>query len=251
MSGQINYMGAPVFTPLEPPLPSLASSPPNASQRACCAVCLRPQRSCICGWIRRIETHVQVVVLQHPLEVHQAKGSARLLHLCLNNSQLVIGEVFCEPPWHDDGLVRRNLLLYPTLEEINPRARREEKGSQGRHSSFKSAIPDSGNSARHVELSSPNVDPKHIRLIVIDGTWRKTRKMLYLNPLLAGMTRLSLSSAALQSRYLIRKAQRRGQFSTFEACCAALALLEDRAEPYAALLEAFDGFVAQQQAYSA
>ena len=35
-------------------------------------------------------------------------------------------------------------------------------------------------------------DPSRLRLIVLDGTWRKSRKMLYRNPLLQQLPRLSL-----------------------------------------------------------
>lgn len=37
---------------------------------------------------------VEMLILQHPLEVHNAKGSARLLHLSLPRSGLVTGQVF-------------------------------------------------------------------------------------------------------------------------------------------------------------
>lgn len=37
---------------------------------------------------------MEVLILQHPLEVGDAKGSARLLQLCLLNSRMTTGEVF-------------------------------------------------------------------------------------------------------------------------------------------------------------
>ena len=68
-------------------------------------------------------------------------------------------------------------------------------------------------------------DPSRLRLIVLDGTWRKSRKMLYRNPLLQQLPRLSLQRMPA-SHYLIRKAHRPDQLSTLEATCAALAQLE-------------------------
>lgn len=55
---------------------------------------MRPQSTCICQWITPTAHAVEVVVLQHPLEVANAKGSARLLCLSLPHSKLVTGEVF-------------------------------------------------------------------------------------------------------------------------------------------------------------
>jgi DTW domain-containing protein YfiP len=69
--------------------------------------------------------------------------------------------------------------------------------------------------------------------------------MLYLNPLLQPLPRLALQDMPA-SRYRIRKAHKPDQLSTLEATCAALAQLEGLAEPFEALLTAFDGFVAQQ-----
>ena len=83
-----------------------------------------------------------------------------------------------------------------------------------------------------------------MRLVVLDGTWRKSRKMLHLNPLLQQLPRLALAQLPA-SRYRIRKARQLHQLSTLEACCAALAQLQNDAEPFEPLLAAFDGWVAQ------
>lgn len=176
-------------------------------------------------------------MLQHPLEVGQAKGSARLLHLSLSNSRLVTGEVFAPSrlqallgtPSPQQAGVRQPkhvILLYPDTPEDQALGR--------------AAAP----------LLEPALlrEPSQLRLIVLDGTWRKSRKMLYLNPLLQQLPRLALRDMAASS-YLIRKAHRPDQLSTLEATCAALAQLEGGIEPFARLLAAFDGFVAQQLGY--
>jgi DTW domain-containing protein YfiP len=91
-------------------------------------------------------------------------------------------------------------------------------------------------------------DPSQVRLVVLDATWRKSRKMLHLSPWLQALPRLSLD-ASLVSGYTIRKAHKPGQCSTLEATCAALAQLQANAGRYASLLQAFRGFVSQQAAY--
>jgi DTW domain-containing protein YfiP len=164
---------------------------------------------------------VEVVVLQHPLEVHQAKGSARLLHLSLARCRLVVGESFAAPLWPVDG--KRTLLLYPDSPQVTAQNRR---------------IP----SARPPEWSQA---PSRLRLVVLDGTWRKSRKMLCQSPPLQQLPRLALRNVP-PSRYSIRKAHGPDQLSTLEATCYALGQLEGGAARFKPLLDAFDGFVASR-----
>ena len=223
--------------------------PGSAAKRATCERCLRPLCTCICQWVTPVAHRVQVLILQHPLEVAHAKGSARLLHLCLPHSRMLTGEVFDIPAclaWMDaqgaqevqqahfggatPGHPRHNILLYPGTET-----------GQSHNNQLPSAL---------ALQTVPDLlqRPSQLRLIVLDGTWRKSRKMLCLNPALQQLPRLSL--APLQaSRYLIRQAHRPGQLSTLEATCAALAQLETQGDQFEPLLKAFDGFVAQQAGY--
>jgi DTW domain-containing protein YfiP len=206
------------------------------NQRPCCTRCLRAQSACICQWITPVAHQVEVLVLQHPLEVDNAKGSARLLCLSLAHSQLVTGEVFdtaqlqalLRAPRSTHGMggqVKTPVLLYPPTPH---------------DTALQQAAPPLG-----CDLLA---DPAQLRLIVLDGTWRKSRKMLYLNPLLQVLPRLSLRDTPA-TYYPLRKAHRPDQLSTLEATCAALAQLESACAPFASLLTAFDGFVAQQLGY--
>lgn len=197
----------------------------HCQHRPLCGRCLRPQSTCICQWVRPTAHVVEVLVLQHPLEVQQAKGSARLLHLSLPHSQLHVGEVFAAPVWPMDS--KHTLLLYPdTPRDTAP--------------DLRAAPP------LPVEWLQ---DPSKLRLVVLDGTWRKSRKMLYQSPSLQQLPRLPLLDVP-PSRYAIRKAHQPHQLSTLEATCAALAQLEGEGQTsvgrFQPLLEAFDGFVAQQ-----
>ena len=92
------------------------------------------------------------------------------------------------------------------------------------------------------------LDPAQLRLVVLDGTWRKSRKMLYQNPLLQQLPRLPLRDMPA-SHYLIRKAHAPDQLSTLEATCYALMQLEQDVPRFVPLITAFDGFVAQQLSY--
>lgn len=171
---------------------------------------------------------VEVLILQHPLERDQAKGSARLLHLSLARNRMLTGEVFDAQAWQPTGNTRYNILLYPD--------RPSDRGA--------------GLPPPPALASDVLEDPSQLRLIVLDGTWRKSRKLLYLNPSLQCLPRLSLQDLPT-SNYRIRRAHRPDQLSTLEAVCAALAQLEGGEGTVRPLLDAFDGFVAQQMAFSA
>ncbi|CAN7203218.1 DTW domain-containing protein [Pseudoduganella sp. LjRoot289] len=199
----------------------------NPSKRAVCAACLRPQATCICRWVAPVASAAEVLILQHPMEVANAKNSARLLHLCLPDSRLAVGESF-DAGQLDTLLAgpRRSLLLYP----------------------------DTPGDASLGIAPAPPFDPAWarqpgtLRLVVLDATWRKSRKMLYLNPALQRLPRLPLRDMPA-SHYLIRKAHAPDQLSTLEATTYALAQLENDGNKFAPLIAAFDGFVAQQQGY--
>jgi len=180
----------------------------------------------------------EVVILQHPLEVLQAKGSARLLHLCLPGSRLVVGEVFSVAelselltgawPMHaSSGSTRRAsppVLLYP-----------------------ETPVPESPAPAepQSAVLAAAAQSDEPLRLIVLDATWRKSRKMLHQNPLLQTLPRLVLQGQP-PSQYRIRKAHKPDQLSTLEATVAALVQLEGDAARFEPLLGAFDAFVEAQ-----
>lgn len=197
---------------------TVSSSP---TRRATCAACLRAQSACICHWVRPLSSRVDLLILQHPLEVRNAKNSARLLHLCLHGSRLEAGEAFAAADLHAllhaDGRVP--VLLYPETPDAAPPALDPVVMTQ----------------------------PERLRLVVLDATWRKSRKMLHLNPELQGLPRLALRDVPA-SAYRIRKAHAPHQLSTLEAAALALAQMEGDAGAYRPLLQAFDGFVQQQAA---
>jgi len=196
----------------------------RTNKRAICMACLRPRTACICQWIRPTAHTTEVLVLQHPLEVDHAKNSARLLQLSLAHCAVLVGETFDAQALRAALAVPKyTVLLYPQTASDAP------------------AVPCSPDPQRLQDLAQ-------LRLVVLDATWRKSRKMLHLSPLLQQLPRLSLDDVAA-SRYWIRKAHHSHQLSTLEATCAALAQLDGNPARYQPLLQAFDGFVAQQMAF--
>ncbi|MCE4557458.1 tRNA-uridine aminocarboxypropyltransferase [Roseateles cellulosilyticus] len=79
------------------------------------------------------------------------------------------------------------------------------------------------------------------QLVLLDGTWRQSRRLLAANPWLAGLPRLSLPPQP--GRYALRRAHRPGQLSTLESGLLALTTLEGSPERFAPLWAAFHAFV--------
>lgn len=207
---------------------------PSLSGRALCTRCQRPLRNCICNLVQPVEHATEVLLLQHPLEVREAKGTARLLQLCLQRSRIEVGERFdrqalqswLTQDWNADACSppARTVLLYP-------------------ESTYDPALA----LTPPPPMPQPWLDSAEpLRLVVIDGSWRKSRKMLYLNPLLQQLPRLALRDLPA-SRYAIRRAHKPGQLSTLEASYCALAQLEPANPQLTRLLQAMDSLVERQR----
>jgi len=212
----------------------------QSGKRQSCPRCLRPLSTCLCAWVQVVSNQIELIILQHPLEVHQAKNTARLLHLCLNNSQIHVGENFGpaffkqlqNKELNNNEQSTYDLLLYPET---------PEEKSLGI------------NSPPLLDATKLLVDKNYqpiatLRLWVLDATWRKSRKMLYLNPELQAMPRVKLHNPPV-SGYSIRKAHSENQLSTLEASCYALQQLEEGRVDYKPVLQAFAAFIQQQHTF--
>ncbi|MFP3863876.1 DTW domain-containing protein [Pseudomonas capeferrum] len=178
-----------------------------------CERCQRPLDHCLCPLIPSLGSRTRIVLLQHPSETAHALNTARLAALGLNNAELRVGEVF-------EGL--DELLATP---------------------GYRAALLFPGDQAQ-VLTAYTEVDDQPLLLIVPDGTWRKARKLLYLNPMLAALPRVTLGAVA-PSRYRLRKAPEAGALSTLEAVVEALNVLEQPVS-FDALLKPFDALIEGQ-----
>lgn len=176
--------------------------------RVRCERCARPSGHCLCHLIPRLPSCTRVLILQHPDETGHALNTARLAALGLENAELRVGEDFSglqlDPAY-------RACLLFP------------------------------GESAEPLPLPCSPAEARPLLLVVPDGTWRKARKLLHLNPRLAELPRVCLPSG-LRSRYRLRKAPAEGALSTIEAITVALELQEgccfdELLRPFEALIE--------------
>jgi DTW domain-containing protein YfiP len=177
-----------------------------------CPRCLRPQSHCLCPLIPSLDSRTRVLLLQHPSEVNHALNTARLAALGLNNAALIVGEVFEDLPGLLNQSGYRARLLFP------------------------------GEDAQPMQACAVTEEP--LLLVVPDGTWRKARKMLHLNPLLAALPRVTLAQGGV-SRYRLRKAPGPGALSTVEAIVQALETLE-APTTFTPLLRPFEALIEGQ-----
>ncbi|KAF3997274.1 tRNA-uridine aminocarboxypropyltransferase [Glaciimonas immobilis] len=184
------------------------------TSRTRCIQCTRPLARCLCHLVPHLDSRTRIVVLQHPSETDHALNTARLAALGLNNAALLIGETFPDLPTLLADPVYQPCLLFP------------------------------GDQAQTLVAPIEETDAKPLLLVVLDGTWRKARKLLHVNPALSLLPRIALP-AGRQSRYRLRKAPAPGMISTLEAIVCALNLLE-APRNFDALLVPFEALIDQQ-----
>lgn len=200
--------------------------------RVLCQQCQRPVKACICVFTTNIDNHIPVIVLQHPSEVKQSKGTVGLLQQSLSRCQVIVGENFddCQElksclEYYKDNIV----LLYPSEQ----------------------AIP-----LTKIAINSDNknqvtmLEERGIKcVIVLDGTWKKAYRMFMSNPRLDDIRHIVLPEG-IESLYQIRKTKKDNALSTLEACCHALSLLENEPDKYKTLLNKFKSFNQFQQSFA-
>lgn len=153
------------------------------------------------------------MILQHPDEARHPLNTARLAVLGLERAELLIGEEFPEL----EARIRvesQATLLFP--DDANA-----PETSAGRDNSIQTSL-----------------------LIVPDGTWRKARRIVRLNPVLQELPRLALPPGE-PSAYRVRRATEPGAVATIEAIERALSILEPE-QDFQPILRPFEAMVSKQ-----
>ncbi|MGR5068541.1 MULTISPECIES: tRNA-uridine aminocarboxypropyltransferase [Vibrio] len=180
-----------------------------------CSQCGKSRKACICQWIVPLASEAELIILQHISEVHRPLGTARILKLSLNYCTCLIGEDFSENSTLNELLADEaycHVILYPS-----------------EHSLCLSAF------------GCEQHDDKKVRLILLDGTWKKAYKMWQLSTNLHGLPTVKLPEN-LQGHYTIRKAPSENSLSTVEAGYHALSLLEPEKD-FTPLLNVFEKMI--------
>lgn len=199
--------------------------------RILCQQCHRPEKACICNFATYTENNIHVVVLQHPTEVKQSKGTVSLLQQSLKHCDVIIGENFQENEQLNTLLAHYGdslALLYPSENAIEV--------------NFTALVDDSDEKYGEVVNQIKCI-------IILDGTWKKAYRMFKLNTFLFGMKHLTLP-AGIDSLYDIRKTKKNNALSSLEACCHILARLENDETKYQPLLKRFIDFNVFQQSFN-
>jgi DTW domain-containing protein YfiP len=193
--------------------------PAGAEPRTVCLRCRRPASVCYCAHIQPLQTATRVVLLQHPRERDVPVGTAHMAALCLPGAELHVGVRWGGSPALNRALsdpARPAALLYPGLGAID------------------------------VVQHPP---PSPVTLVVIDGTWSQTRKVLRDNPELAALPRYAFTPSA-PSEYRIRREPAEACVSTIEALALVLGALEGDPARFQALLRPFRAMVEAQIAFA-
>jgi len=195
--------------------------------RVICQVCQRPEKVCLCPWIKSIENRIELGILQHPTEVSQIKGTAKIAQLSLQDCcTWVLEDVDSSESfqaWLNNG--EKVFLLYPGIDnQVEP---------------FESF---------GVERLRSEYPIEKVKFLVLDGTWRKTHKMMMLSSQLRGLNRITLTPTK-GSNYQIRKQKNQQSLSTVEALFELYSQAENDVDKYQSLLNAFESMQNQQLVY--
>jgi len=150
---------------------------------------------CICNELYRVQNRNHLTLLMHIKELNRLTNSGRLLGLTLERFSMVvkghINEVF-----NPELLIKKNcinLILHPAASRV---------------------------------LSSKDSSAEMpINLIIPDGTWRQSNKLLRSEIVLQNIPRVRLPVAD-ESNYQLRKEKNPEHISTYEAASRALGILE-------------------------
>ncbi|EGU31899.1 DTW domain-containing protein [Vibrio scophthalmi] len=178
-----------------------------------CSQCGKSLKACICQWIHSLASNVELIILQHPSEAKRPMGTARILTLSLPSSHYFEGENFSD---HDElnQLLNepdvRHFVLYPGEGSIE--AQPEMVSGEGK-----------------------------VRVILLDGTWKKAFKMWQLSSNLHSLPLLRLP-IELKGNYRIRKAPSDNALSTVEAGYYILSIMQPEND-FSPLIDAFERMI--------
>ncbi len=148
--------------------------------RSVCDGCGRPEKVCLCSHLIHYELPFRLVIWQDPDEAKHPLSTAPLLERSIKGCELKVGDQFTFEEVFAVPADAGVALLYPSDECST------EADAQAIHT-----------------------------VLVLDGTWRKVRRLTLLNPWVLSLPRVSLSPDR-PSEYL-RTSQVEGGVSTLEA----------------------------------
>ncbi len=166
--------------------------------RSFCPGCEFLRSRCLCDTIAAIDNKTKIIILQHKIETKHALNTTRILVKSLKNISLIVGENFSDHEELNAVLSdpeNKCALIFPTV-----------------HSAI----------LKKEELYS-RLPLTHI--LLLDGTWRKAKKIFFLSKNLHSLTTLKIEPE-VKSDYRLRKSPIVTGLSTLEAAVHVLGVVE-------------------------
>lgn len=179
-------------------------------KRKVCSGCGRPEKVCLCPWLTKIENRQELIILRHKSETKHALNSVKILEACLTNVTVYDGECFDE-----------NLDFVSQI--------------KGKKEVFMLYPCDDAKCIEELNMSPDSL------IIVLDGTWPKTRLIRYETEVLKSVQCITFQTLP-KSNYRIRKGPESGT-STLEAVALLLEKAEQEKNKYLPLLTAFEKMI--------
>ncbi|OHD76987.1 MAG: hypothetical protein A2023_03365, partial [Sulfuricurvum sp. GWF2_44_89] len=166
-----------------------------------CYQCYRPLSSCMCRYVKPIETRTKFIILMHPKEFKKTKnGTGRLTHLSLPNSELYIDIDFSDHRAINALIDDDNNLcyvLYPGKNSLNLNQQKIE------------------------------AEGKQVVIFIIDSTWPCSVKMLRLSKNIQNLPKVSFTHSK-SSQFRIKEQPKEFCLSTIESTLSILELLNEQ-----------------------
>ncbi|MDZ4678682.1 MAG: tRNA-uridine aminocarboxypropyltransferase [Oligoflexia bacterium] len=203
------------------------------SYREFCYTCRQPKVHCYCCYIQKFDPQIKFVILIHPIEVKRRIASGRMSHLCLDNSELIIGHDYSQNK--NVNLILNNPNYYPVI--LYP----------GQQSTNISPLT----TTQRASLFPKN---KMLTIFVVDGTWNTARTMVRLSSNLHHLPKICFSPPG-PSNFRVRKQPAPGCYSTLEAIHHTIELIgttqgfNTDVRVHDRLLYVFDKMVSKQLEY--
>lgn len=196
---------------------------PIFCQRPMCRKCKKALHTCYCAALRPFASPVPFVILQHSDEARNAIATARMAHLSMTNSELIIDRHF-ENNARVGALLadetHQHLILYPSAD----------------------AMPLD-------EAIAQEDDKRPITFWVLDAKWAQVPKMLRLSPNVRAIPRVKFNPEKA-SGFRIRRQPKKACLSTIESIHFVIekyvAHHNLQGNAHAALLDVFKHLVTQQ-----
>lgn len=152
-----------------------------------CLKCFRPEITCVCEDVVKIQTNTRFVILTHPKEFKKTKnGSGRMTHLSLPNSEIIVDVNFTENKRLKEIIKHYDTyILYPGKEAFNTSEKKF-------------------------------INTKPTAILIIDATWPCAKTMMRESKNLHSLPRISFN-VDRKSKFLIKQQPDDYCLSTIEA----------------------------------